>query len=250
MPTQRGQIDSDLFSFIRKVMIMRYPNITKATFISRENRFVVTVLLNGEQIKVHVKNTGRCRELLVLGACVYLVKSDNPGRKYLYDLVAVEKGDRLINMDSQAPNVIFGEFLANGGLLQGITQIKPEFQFGNSRFDFYFSRGEERHLVEVKGVTLERDGVCRFPDAPTQRGTKHLRELIEATKHGYHSWVCFVIQMENAAVLCPNDDTDPSFGQALRDAADAGVHILAFSCRVIPGEVTVLREVPLDLTHS
>ena len=226
---------------------MRYPNITPATFISRENRFVATVELKGQKIQVHVKNTGRCRELLVPGALVYLVRSDNPSRKYAYDLVTVQKGERLINMDSQAANGIFGEFLANGSFIDGITLIKPEYKFGNSRIDFYFERGDEKHLVEVKGVTLEQDGVCRFPDAPTERGSKHLRELAAAKELGYHSWVCFVVQMDDVVCLRPNDATDPAFGQALRDAAADGVEVRAYCCDVIPGEVKILREIPVVL---
>lgn len=226
---------------------MRYPNITKATFISRENRFVATVELEGQQIQVHVKNTGRCRELLVPGATVYLVRSDNPNRKYAYDLVTVEKNGQLINMDSQAPNGMFGEFLASGGFLDGVTVIKPEYKFGNSRFDFYFERQGEKHLVEIKGVTLEESGVCRFPDAPTERGAKHLRELIAAREAGYHTWVCFVVQMEQVKWLSPNDATDPRFGQALRDAANAGVEVRAYSCRVVPGEVSILNPVAVKL---
>lgn len=226
---------------------MRYPNIVKAAFISRENRFVATVALDDQPIQVHVKNTGRCRELLVPGAVVYLVRSDNPGRKYAYDLVSVEKNGRLINMDSQAPNTMFGEFLASGHFLPDVTGIKAEFKFGNSRFDFYFERQDEKHLVEIKGVTLEQNGHCRFPDAPTERGAKHLRELIAARNAGYHCWVCFVVQMEQVESLSPNDETDPRFGQALRDAAEAGVNVRAFSCRVSPGEVSIYQPVSVVL---
>lgn len=226
---------------------MRYPNITKASFVSRENRFVATVELEGQPIKVHVKNTGRCRELLTPGAAVYLVRSDNPERKYAYDLVSVEKGGLMVNMDSQAANRVFEEFLRSGGFLEGLTALRPEYTFGNSRIDFYFERGEEKHLVEVKGVTLESDGVCRFPDAPTERGAKHLRELASAVEQGYRATVCFVVQMDGMKYLTPNDATDPAFGRALREAAAAGVEVRAFCCAVTPDTLTVSHELPVRL---
>ena len=227
---------------------MQYPNIAKAKFISRENRFVATVELEGEEIKVHVKNTGRCRELLVPGRTVYLVQSDNPKRKYAYDMVTVEKGELMVNMDSQAPNHIFEEFLRNGGLCDGITYIKPEYTYGKSRVDFYFERDGEMHLVEVKGVTLETNGVCRFPDAPTQRGTKHLRELTKAAGEGFCCWVCFVVQMDGMKYLEPNFDTDPEFAAALKRAAEAGVRVKAYCCRVVPGTVKLDHEIPVQIS--
>lgn len=227
---------------------MHYPNVTIAKFISRENRFVATVELDGDETKVHVKNTGRCKELLVPGRTVYLVKSDNPRRKYPYDLVTVEKGDLMVNMDSQAANRIFEEFLRAGGLCDGITYVKPEYTYGNSRFDFYFECGEDKHLLEVKGVTLEYDGVCRFPDAPTQRGTKHLRELIRAAQEGVQTWVCFVVQMDGMKYFEPNSATDPEFARTLREAAQAGVRIKAFCCRVIPGTVVIDHEIPVCIS--
>ena len=226
---------------------MRYPNIIRASFISRENRFVATVSLNGEPVKVHVKNTGRCRELLIPGAPVYLVRAENENRKYQYDLVSVEKGGLLVNMDSQAPNAVFGEFLRAGGLIDGVTHVKPEFSYGASRMDFYFERGEARHLVEVKGVTLEEDGVCRFPDAPTQRGVKHLLALRQAVQNGFHAWICFVIQMEGMCRLEPNEAADPAFARPLRDAAASGVGVRAFECRVQPDCLAISREVPVHL---
>ena len=226
---------------------MRYPNITSAKFIFRENRFVATVELQGEEIKVHVKNTGQCKELLVPGATVYLTRSDNLKRKYAYDLVAVQKGELLINMDSQAPNAVFYEFLVSGGLIDGISLIRPEYCFGESRIDFYFERGEERHLVEIKGVTLEENGVCRFPDAPTTRGTKHLKELTHAAKEGWHTWVCFVVQMSDMQYMEPNRITDPAFAQALKNAADAGVKVCALGCHVEPDELRIDGTVPVHL---
>lgn len=226
---------------------MRYPNITRASFVSRENRFVATVRLHGEDTRVHVKNTGRCRELLVPGATVYLVDSGRPERKYRYDLVAVEKGDLLVNMDSQAPNAVFAEFLRRGGLMDGVTYIKPEFQYGTSRMDFYFERGEERHLVEVKGVTLEENGVCRFPDAPTSRGSRHLRELIQAREEGIQGWICFVVQIDHMSRLEPNWRTDPEFSRTLCLAAEAGVQVRAFGCHVRPQGLEIASELPVHL---
>ena len=226
---------------------MRYPNITRASFVSRENRFVATVRLHREDTRVHVKNTGRCRELLVPGATVYLVDSGRPERKYRYDLVAVEKGDLLVNMDSQAPNAVFAEFLRRGGLMDGVTYIKPEFQYGTSRMDFYFERGEERHLVEVKGVTLEENGVCRFPDAPTSRGSRHLRELIQAREEGIQGWICFVVQIDHMSRLEPNWRTDPEFSRTLCLAAEAGVQVRAFGCHVTPQGLEIASELPVHL---
>ncbi len=228
---------------------MRYSNITRATFLSRENRFVATVSLSGREEKVHVKNTGRCRELLVPGAPVYLVHSDAKTRKYAYDLVAVEKGSLLVNMDSQAPNQEFGAWLKHGGLMENITFVKPEYTYGKSRIDFYFERNEEKHLVEVKGVTLEENGVCRFPDAPTQRGVKHLEELTHALQEGYNAWICFVVQMEGMTLFQPNRDTDPAFAKALKAAADAGVHVKAFGCHVTPDSMEITYDIPVDLNE-
>lgn len=226
---------------------MRYPNITKASFVSRQNRFVATVILNGEEIQVHVKNTGRCRELLTSGATVYLVDSHNDKRKYRYDLVSVEKGALLVNMDSQAPNQVFGDFLRSGGFLEGVTLVKPEYRFGSSRMDFYFERGEERHLAEIKGVTLEENGICRFPDAPTERGARHLEELARAVREGYHAWACFVVQMDGMRWLEPNEKTDPTFARALREAAAAGVGVRAFCCQVYPDGLEIVSELPVHL---
>ncbi len=226
---------------------MRYPNITRASFVSRENRFVATVRLHGEDTRVHVKNTGRCRELLVPGATVYLVDSGRPERKYRYDLVTVEKGDLLVNMDSQAPNAVFAEFLRRGGLMDGVIYIKPEFQYGASRMDFYFEREGERHLVEVKGVTLEENGVCWFPDAPTSRGSRHLRELIQAREEGIQGWICFVVQMDHMSLLEPNWRTDPEFSRTLCLAAEAGVQVRAFGCHVRPQGLEIASELPVHL---
>lgn len=226
---------------------MQYGKILPARFLSRPNRFVARVEAEGEELVCHVKNTGRCRELLVPGATVWLEESPNPSRKTKFDLIAVEKGDRLINMDAQAPNKMFGEWAAAGGFREGLTLLRPETTYGSSRFDFYWESSKSRGFVEVKGVTLEEDGVVRFPDAPTLRGVKHLDELVKAHEAGYEAAVCFVIQMENVRWFAPNDVTHPEFGQALRRAAQAGVEILAMDCAVTPQSLTMGKSVPIRL---
>ncbi len=226
---------------------MQYGKILPARFLSRPNRFVARVEAEGEELVCHVKNTGRCRELLVPGATVWLEESPNPSRKTKFDLIAVEKGDRLINMDAQAPNKVFGEWAAAGGFREGLTLLRPETTYGSSRFDFYWESSKSRGFVEVKGVTLEEDGVVRFPDAPTLRGVKHLDELAKAREAGYEAAVCFVIQMENVRWFAPNDETHPEFGQALRRAAQAGVEILAMDCAVTPQLLTMGKSVPIRL---
>lgn len=222
---------------------MRYSSCIPGTFLSRPNRFVAQVDLNGHTETCHVKNTGRCRELLIPGCRIYLVPGSNPARKTKYDLVAVEKatahGPLLVNMDAQAPNRVFAEWAR-----ERYADVHPEVRYGRSRLDFCLNG---HHLVEVKGVTLEQDGRCRFPDAPTERGTRHLHELIRAVEEGYQATAFFVIQMENALDFAPNDDTDPAFGQALRQAARAGVEIAAYSCRVTPGSIEMDRPVPVLL---
>lgn len=226
---------------------MQYGKILPARFLSRPNRFVARVEAEGEELVCHVKNTGRCRELLVPGATVWLEESPNPSRKTKFDLIAVEKGDRLINMDAQAPNKVFGEWAAAGGFREGLTLLRPETTYGSSRFDFYWESSKSRGFVEVKGVTLEEDGIVRFPDAPTLRGVKHLDELVKAREAGYGAAVCFVIQMENVRWFAPNDETHPEFGQALRRAAQAGVEILAMDCAVTPQSLTMGTSVPIRL---
>ena len=225
---------------------MRYANMVPGVFLSRPNRFIAHVEIDGKEEICHVKNTGRCRELLPKGAQVFCQRSANPNRKTKYDLITVKKGDRLINMDSQAPNIAAGEFLAAGGLGQ-ISELKPETTHGGSRFDFSFMKDGKRCFLEVKGVTLETNGVCAFPDAPTERGAKHLKELTQAVKDGYGAYVLFVIQMENVAYLHPNDITDPAFGNALRSAAAAGVQILAMDCVVTPDSMTIGKPVAVRL---
>lgn len=225
---------------------MTYPNMTPGTFLSRPNRFIAHVLIDGQEEVVHVKNTGRCRELLPSGAQVWCQKSDNPNRKTKYDLITVRKGSRLINMDSQAPNAAAREWLLSGGL-GCVENLRPEVFHGDSRFDFSFFLNGRQCFLEVKGVTLETEGVCAFPDAPTERGSRHLRGLTEAAKAGFGAYVLFVIQMADVKYLHPNDATDPSFGTALREAAANGVKVLAMDCRVTEDSMTVRNPVPVKL---
>ena len=210
---------------------MHYPNMIPGNFLSRPNRFIAHVEINGNEEVVHVKNTGRCRELLQPGAEVWCQESTNPNRKTKFDLITVRKGDRLINMDSQAPNIAAGEWLRNGGLGE-ISNLKAESFHEDSRFDFSFEKDGRQCFLEVKGVTLENDGVCAFPDAPTERGVKHLKGLTRLAREGYGAYVLFVIQMPDMKYLHPNDKTDPAFGTALREAAENGVQILAMDCAV------------------
>ena len=218
---------------------MKYQNVTEAIFIDRPNRFIAHVELNGAVETVHVKNTGRCRELLIPRSRVILEKSSNPDRKTKYDLVSVYK-EKLgwVNIDSQIPNRLVKEWLID----QGMEQVRPEYTYGKSRIDFYFEKNGEKCLMEVKGVTLEREGIAYFPDAPTERGVKHLKELAAATKKGYRCYIAFVIQMEGIYEVRPNMDTHPAFGTALREAEEAGVCVLCLPCSIAADGI-VLREV-------
>ena len=227
---------------------MRYKEtIVPGTFLARPNRFIAHVEIDGNEEICHVKNTGRCRELLPQGATVYCADCLSPARKTRYDLIAAQKGRRLINMDSQAPNAAVKQWLLQGGL-GDIENLKPETTFGNSRFDFSFQKDGKLCFLEVKGVTLEHDGICAFPDAPTVRGARHLQELAELSRQGYGAYVLFVIQMEDVKYLHPNDGTDPGFGKALREAAQAGVQILAYDCQVTPNTMVLHKPVKVDLT--
>ena len=217
---------------------MRYGNMVPGIFIRRPNRFIAHIEINGKEEICHVKNTGRCRELLQPGVRVWCQRAENPNRKTQYDLIAVEKGERLINMDSQAPNAVAREWLLRGGLGE-IENLKAEQVKGNSRFDFSFRKGGKECFLEVKGVTLENDGVCAFPDAPTERGAKHLKELTKLAQEGYGAYVLFVIQMADVKYLHPNDATDPAFAEALRQAHNAGVQILAMDCAVTEDTMTI-----------
>ena len=216
---------------------MRYENITKGSFIDRPNRFVAHVEINGKVEAVHVKNTGRCRELLISGAEVYLTEPGTPGRKTRYDLVAVRKGTGILfNIDSQAPNKVVKEWLAG----QAFDKIVPEHTYGNSRIDFFMERDNQKYLMEVKGCTLEMDGIGYFPDAPTERGVKHLHELIRAAGEGYKAIVAFVIQMDGVTEVRPNTDTHPEFAAAFAEAVAAGVQILMLPCHVEPDRLEIL----------
>ena len=225
---------------------MHYKNMVPGVFLRRPNRFIAHIEIGGKEEICHVKNTGRCRELLPAGAQVWCEVSDNPNRKTKYDLITVKKGDRLINMDSQAPNAAAKEWLMAGGLGQ-IENLKAETTHGQSRFDFSFTKDGRQCFLEVKGVTLENDGICAFPDAPTQRGAKHLAELTDAVRQGYGAYVLFVIQMEDVKFLHPNDDTDPAFGKALREAAAAGVEVLAMDCHVSQNAMQIRSAVQVKL---
>ncbi len=226
---------------------MEYQNVVAGRFLDRPNRFIAHVEIGGEAVTVHVKNTGRCRELLVPGATVYLTPGTNPLRKTPFDLIAVEKGERLINMDAQAPNRIFAEWAAEGNFLPGMKGLRPEYPWGESRLDFCAETDQGLCLVEVKGVTLEEGGHVRFPDAPTQRGVRHIHELQKAVQSGLDGVLFFVIQMKDVYDLSPNDATHPAFGQALREAAAAGVRILAYDCHVAPGRIVMGDQVPVCL---
>ena len=225
---------------------MNYSNMTPGIFLARPNRFIAHVEIDGQMEVVHVKNTGRCRELLPVGAEVWCQKTDNPNRKTKYDLITVRKGSRLINMDSQAPNLAAKEWLAAGGLGE-IENLRAETKHGDSRFDFSFVKDGKQCFLEVKGCTLENDGVCAFPDAPTERGAKHLRGLTEAVRNGYGGYVLFVIQMMDVKYLHPNDATDPEFGKALREAVANGVEVLAVDCNVTVDEMVIGNFVPVVL---
>lgn len=232
----------------KEVLPLTYPNTVPARFLSRPNRFVAQVDLAGQETTVHVKNTGRCRELLVPGAQVWLTKSGSPKRKTAYDLIAVEKGSRLINMDAQAPNAVFAQWAQAGQFVPGLTTLKAEQRFGDSRFDFFWTAGERKGFVEVKGVTLEENGAVYFPDAPTERGVKHLRGLTACLSAGYEAAVCFIVQMEGVDFFSPNDRTHPAFGEALREAVQAGVQVLALDCTVTEASITARGPVTLRLS--
>lgn len=217
---------------------MKYERIKKGIFIQRPNRFIAHVEIDGQTEICHVKNTGRCRELLISGAHVLVQESLNPARKTKYDLISVWKGARLINMDSQAPNLIFREWLNTSGYFPELRTVKAEQKYGSSRFDYYLEAGERKIFAEVKGVTLEQDGVAQFPDAPTERGLKHLRELARCIEDGYEALVVFIIQMHGAFYMEPHDRMHPEFGAALRELARQGGKILALDCLVAEDSIT------------
>ena len=252
---------------------MKYNQVVPGTFLQRPNRFIAHVLINGKEEICHVKNTGRCRELLIPGCTVYCAVSDNPQRKTKYDLIAVEKiiesqtifanagitsqygkstpeahSTLLVNMDSQAPNAAVKEWLRSGAAPFGsIDYMKPEYKYGNSRFDFYLECNSRKIFLEVKGVTLEDNGIVLFPDAPTERGVKHVRELIRCHEEGFETYVLFVVQMERALYFTPNSKTHPQFADALCDAQKAGVQLLAYTCKVTPDEMKIDKELKVRL---
>lgn len=233
---------------------MQYNHIVTGIFRERPNRFIARVEIDGALETVHVKNTGRCKELLIPGVKVYLAESDNAGRKTKYDLVAVEKIRKplpplLVNMDSQAPNQAVEEWLGNGSLFSRQAVIRREVTYGGSRFDFYIEDGERQIFLEVKGVTLEQDGHVSFPDAPTERGVKHIQELIHSMEEGYEAYLLFVVQMKGIKDFSPNDEHHPMFGQVLRQAEAAGVHVLAMDCIVTDCTMQIDQPVPVLLKH-
>ena len=229
---------------------MEYGKMVEARFLRRINRFTAFVELNGQEEMVHVKNTGRCRELLLEGARVFLEEADKEGRKTKYSLIAVYKEDTLVNMDSQAPNQMAAEAIAGGKITEigEVDFLKREVKYENSRFDIFYQKGDKKGFIEVKGVTLEEEGVAKFPDAPTERGAKHLRELIKAKKEGYEASVLFVIQMKGVKEFRPNGIRDEKFTVALKEAAEAGVEILAYDCCVQVGKVYIDKKVPVNLS--
>ena len=225
-----------------------YHHLTQCSFLCRVNRFIALCLVDHVETTVHVKNTGRLRELLTPGARCWLEMSTNPARKTAYDLVAVEKDGRIINIDSQAPNLIAREWVASGGWAEGLACVRSEYVHGDSRFDLTYLNGSRRGLIEVKGVTLfDEKGMACFPDAPTSRGAKHLQGLMQAAQEGMECGVCFVIMREDAVGLIPNDRTDPAFSAALREAADKGVRIIAACCRVTADSAEIVRTAPIFL---
>ena len=226
---------------------MIYENILPAIFVDRPNRFIAHVELNGRLEVCHVKNTGRCRELLIPGCRVYVQHQPSPTRKTAYDLIAVEKGERLLNMDANAPNRVFNEYVRAGRFLRGWSVIRPETTHGDSRFDFYLESPGHRLFAEVKGVTLEDDGVMRFPDAPTERGVKHLEGLARCVQEGYEAWAVFVIQTEDVRWMEPNRRAHPAFADAMRQAAQAGVQLLALDCHTEPDRLEIRRPVEIRL---
>lgn len=228
---------------------MRYENIKRGRFLARPNRFIAHVELDGEEVICHVKNTGRCRELLIPGESTVYIEDHGPEtkRKTRYSLIGVEKGDLMINMDSQAPNKVVKEWIQSGEFLPGITLIKPEKKYGDSRFDFYLEQGDRKIFLEVKGVTLEENGVAMFPDAPTERGVKHIEELIDCKKNGYDAYIVFVVQMAGMKTFTPNDRTQKEFREALREAKENGVEILVKDCKVTADELTITGSLPIEL---
>jgi len=219
---------------------MKYENILQGKFISRPNRFIANIEINGKIEICHVKNTGRCKELLIPNATVFVQESNNPNRKTKFSLIGVIKGSGIINMDSQVPNKVVHEWILKGNLFADVTLIKPETQYNKSRFDFYIETKNKKAFIEVKGVTLEDHGIVRFPDAPTERGVKHVRELCDCIKEGYEAYIIFVIQMKNVIQFEPNVETHKEFAEALKEAKKQGVHIIAVDCHVNENSIDIM----------
>lgn len=226
---------------------MIYDNVKIAKFINRPNRFIANIEIKDELKVCHVKNTGRCKELLIENATIYVQEFNNTNRKTNYDLISVYKGERLINIDSQAPNKVFHELLLKGKLFENITLIKPECKYKNSRFDFYIEADSKKIFVEVKGVTLEENGVVMFPDAPTERGLKHLNELADSIDNGYEAYVCFIIQMKDVLYFMPNYKTHKEFGETLKNVKKKGVNLIAYDCEVTKNSLTAVQRVDIKL---
>ena len=226
---------------------MKYENILKGKFISRPNRFIAHIEINGKIEICHVKNTGRCKELLTPSATVFVQENNNPKRKTRFSLISVIKGNRMINMDSQVPNKIVHEWILKGNLFTDVTLIKPESKYKKSRFDFYVETKNKKAFVEVKGVTLEEQGVVKFPDAPTERGVKHIRELCDCIKEGYDAYIIFVIQMKDVLHFEPNIETHKEFAEVLKEAKKQGVHIIAVDCEVSENSIDILDYVKVIL---
>lgn len=222
-----------------------YENMKKGSFLVRPNRFLAHAVIDGQEEICHVKNTGRCKELLLPGAEIWCQHHDDPGRKTQWSLITVRKGDRLINIDSQVPNKLAYDYVKDGGLGFVPDLVKAEKTYGNSRFDLYYEAGERRGFVEVKGVTLEEEGVARFPDAPTERGRKHLLELQQAAAEGYEAWVLFVLAMEDMKRFEPNWPRDPTFSDTLCRVAECGVKVRAVECAVTADTIEITKEVPV-----
>lgn len=226
---------------------MKYDNICPGIFLSRPNRFTAEIEINGQRERCHVKNTGRLRELLIPGSEVYVQKSNGVHRKTAYDLISVRRGEKLFNIDSYAPNLVFGEFLKSGGLGFECEKILPEQKYLDSRFDFYFEHSHVPSFAEVKGVTLEENGILRFPDAPTLRGLKHVKGLMNAAENGYDTYCIFILQTCGASAFEPNRAAQNEFAEALKAAAAQGVRILAFDCAVTQDEIKVSQPVKVRL---
>lgn len=218
---------------------MQYDNIRRGQFISRPNRFIANILVNGKEEICHVKNTGRCTELLVPGAIIFVREVKNDRRRTKFDLVSVFKGERLVNIDSQIPNNIFREWIESNNYFPGLSLVKPEYKYRNSRLDYYLEAGDRKIMVEIKGVTLEKDGATFFPDAPTERGIKHINDLCHAITEGYEAYLIFIIQMKNVLYFAPNRETHPAFADAVLRSVDMGVQLLALDCDVTADSITV-----------